>query len=188
MSALLDLNIALFRLVGGGYHPDARLLWAASKVAEGSTWLCVAVMAWAAWRHPGHRLYVVGALLAAGAASILAHMLAEAVAMPRPFVLGLSPPHIEHGVRGSLPSAHASVMFTVGLVFCLRGALRKAGMAILAIALITGWARVYVGVHFPLDVVAGLLLAALIATVFRGLEGLVQRFLVPPVSRDAPRS
>jgi len=187
MSALLDLNIALFRVIGAGHQPDARLLWFAGGIAEDSAWLCVALLGWAAWRQPAQRFYLLGTLLAAAAASLLAHVLAEAIGMPRPFVMGLSPAHIEHGVRGSLPSAHATVMFTIGLVLCLRPALRRIGLAILAIALVTGWARVYVGVHFPLDIVAGLLLAGVIAAAFRGLEELLQRF-VPMATRGRPRS
>ena len=186
MSALMDLNIALFRVLGAGYQPDAHFLWLAGIVAEDSAWLCVALMAWAAWRHPAQRFHVLGALLAAAVASALAHVLAEAIAMPRPFVMGLSPAHIEHGVRGSLPSAHATVMFTIGLVFCLRAALRKTGLAILGVAFVTGLARVYVGVHFPLDVIAGLLLAGLITAVFWGLAQLVRRF-VPLATRSGQR-
>jgi undecaprenyl-diphosphatase len=113
-------------------------------------------------------------------ASVLAQKLAEIIGMPRPFVLGLSPPYIEHGIRGALPSAHATVMFTVALVFCIRAATRKLGLAILAIAALTGWARVYVGVHFPFDIVAGLLLAAVITLAFR----LLQRLAAPRLARD----
>ena len=105
--------------------------------------------------------------------------------MPRPFVLGLSPAYIEHGIRGSLPSAHATVMFTVGLVFCLRPALRKIGFAILGVAVLTGWARIYVGVHFPFDVLAGLLLAGTIAAAFWVLHQLGRRFVAPLIARDS---
>jgi membrane-associated phospholipid phosphatase len=179
------LNIALFHLLGAGHDPDPQLLWFASNVAEGASWVCVALMAWAAWRWPAQRLYAMAALVSAAAASLLAHELAEAFAMPRPFVLGLSPAYIEHGIRGSLPSAHATVMFTVGLVFCLRPALRKIGFAILGVAVLTGWARIYVGVHFPFDVLAGLLLAGTIAAAFWVLHQLGRRFVAPLIARDS---
>ena len=178
------LNIALFQWLGAGFHPQAQVLWFASHVAEGASWLCVALMAWAAWRHPSQRLYALAALLAAGAAALSAHALADVIGMPRPFMIGLSPPHIEHGIRGSLPSAHATVMFVIGLVFCLRAALRKTGIVLLAIALLTGWARVYVGVHFPFDIAAGLLLAIVITAVFWGLEHLGRRFVAPLFARS----
>jgi membrane-associated phospholipid phosphatase len=175
------LNIALFHAIAAGPTPGSPwLLWLAARVAEGSTWVCVALMAWVAWRQPRQRLYVLAALITAAVASVLAQKLAEIIGMPRPFVLGLSPPYIEHGIRGALPSAHATVMFTVALVFCIRAATRQLGLAILAIAALTGWARVYVGVHFPFDIVAGLLLAAVITLVF----WLLQRLAAPRIARD----
>jgi membrane-associated phospholipid phosphatase len=188
MSAMQALNIALFQWLGAGHVPDSPLLWFAGNVAEEASWVCVALMAWAAWRWPAQRLYVLAVLVAAGAASLLAHELAEAFDMPRPFVLGLSPAHIEHGVRGSLPSAHATVMFTVGLVFCLQPALRKIGLAIVGIAGLTGWARIYVGVHFPFDILAGLLLAGAITAAFWSLHQLGRRFIAPLVGRNGLRA
>ncbi|OUL98702.1 phosphatase PAP2 family protein [Variovorax sp. JS1663] len=179
------LNIALFQAIAAGHAPGSPwLLWFAARVAEGSTWVCVAMMAWLAWRRPAQRVYVLAALVAAGVASVLAQQLAEVIGMPRPFVLGLSPAHIEHGIRGALPSAHATVMFTVGLVFCLRAATRIVGAAILAIAVLTGWARIYVGVHFPFDILAGLLLAGAIVAVFWGLERWGRRLVAPATALD----
>jgi membrane-associated phospholipid phosphatase len=185
MPGMQALNIALFQVLGAGHDPDPLLLWFAGNVAEGASWVCVAMMAWAAWRWPAQRLYALAALVTAAAASLLAHELAEVFAMPRPFVLGLSPAYIEHGIRGSLPSAHATVMFTVGLVFCMRPALRKVGLAILAIAVLTGWARIYVGVHFPFDILAGLLLAGAIAAAFWLLHQLGRRCIAPLIARDS---
>ncbi|RZL88531.1 MAG: phosphatase PAP2 family protein [Variovorax sp.] len=180
------LNLALFQVLGAGHDPQPQLLWFAAAVAKNSSWLCVALMGWAVWRHPSQRAYVVAALVAAAAASVLAHELADAFGMPRPFTMGLSPAHIEHGARGSMPSAHASVMFTVALVFLLRAPLRALGWGLLLIAALTGWARVYVGVHFPFDIVAGLLLAIAIAAVLWALLRLRGRHRAPArsVSRD----
>jgi membrane-associated phospholipid phosphatase len=178
------LNIALFQWLGAGFEPDTHVLWLASSVVEGTSWVCVALMGWAAWRYPQQRLYAMAALIAAAAATLSAHALADVIGMPRPFMIGLSPAHIEHGARGSLPSAHATVMFTVGLLFCLRASLRKTGWAILAVAVLTGWARIYVGVHFPFDIVAGLLLAVVIVAVFWGLERLGRRFFALLMARD----
>lgn len=178
MSTMQAFNIALFQALGAGHTPDAEVLWFASIIAEGASWLCVGLMGWIAWRRPSQRTYAMVTLVAAAAAATLAHALAEAIAMPRPFMMGLSPAHIEHGARGSLPSAHASVMFTIGLLFCLRASLRKTGLAIVAIALLTGWARIYVGVHFPLDIVAGLLLAGAIVAAFWVIQQLGRRLIL----------
>ena len=182
------LNISLFQWLAAGNTPHPQLLWLASAIAEGASWACVAIMGWVAWRRPPQRAYAMGTLVAAGVAALTAHALADAINLPRPFALGLSPAHIEHGARGSLPSAHASVMFTVALIFCMRPALRIAGLSMFAIAIVTGWARVYVGVHFPFDIVAGLPLAAAIAAVFWVLVRGSQRFILPRLVRDGART
>ena len=182
------LNISLFQWLGAGHAPDAQFLWLATLVAEGTSWLCLALLAVAAWRQPAQRGYAMATLAAAGVAALAAHALAQALNLPRPFVAGLSPNYIAHGARGSLPSAHASVMFTLALVLCLRPALRTLGLAVLAIALVTGWARIYVGVHFPFDIAAGLALAIVITALFWVLTIVVRRFVVPLVARDTARS
>jgi undecaprenyl-diphosphatase len=182
------LNIALFEWIGAGYAPDPQTLWFASTVANRASWLCMALMGWAAWRRPAQRAYVMAILVAAAAAALLAHGLADAIDMPRPFVLGLSPAHIAHGARGSLPSAHACVMFTVALGFLMRPALRDIGLLIAAIALLTGWARIYVGVHFPFDIVAGLGLACVMAALLWALGWLGRRFILPLIARDDLRA
>ncbi|MEJ7685594.1 MAG: phosphatase PAP2 family protein [Variovorax sp.] len=175
------LNIELFQALAAGYAPHPLLLWLASGLAENASWLCVALMGCAAWRRPSQRACIFGALIAAALASVLAHALAEAIAMPRPFAIGLSPSYIPHGARGALPSAHASVMFTIGLVFCLRTALRDVGIGIIAIGVVTGWARIYIGVHFPLDIAAGLLLAIGVAAAY----GLLQQWAIGWMRRSA---
>ena len=182
------LNISLFQWMAAGHSPNPQLLSLATLIAVGSSWLCVVVMGWMAWRHPAQRGYVVVTLVVAAVASVVAHAIAGAIHLPRPFVTGLSPSYIDHGARGSLPSTHATVMFTIALVFCLRPALRVAGIVLLAIALITGWARIYVGVHFPFDVMAGLLLAAVLTGVFllllRFKAHLSRRPTIHPASPD----
>jgi undecaprenyl-diphosphatase len=79
-----------------------------------------------------------------------------------------------------MPSTHASVMFTVALCFLYRPRLRAIGWLLVGLALMTGWARVYVGVHFPLDVAAGLGLGAALATGLALASHWMQRIQAPP--------
>ena len=154
------LNLHLFHWLAAGHAPNATLLWLAAMAAVGASWVCIALMAAAAWRHPSERIYFLALCLLAATAGTLAHAIAAALDVPRPFMLGLSPSYLGHGHRGGLPSTHATVMFTVALGFLWRPRLRPAGWLLVAIALLTALARIHVGVHFPLDIVAGLLLAA----------------------------
>jgi undecaprenyl-diphosphatase len=114
-----ELNLFLFLWIAAGHAPCPWLVSAAGALAVGGPWLCLGLLGWTAWLHPRECGYLLAVLGCAALASMLAHALAAALNMPQPFMVGLSPAYIEHGARGSLPSAHATVMFTVALL-CLR--------------------------------------------------------------------
>ncbi|MDR6860490.1 phosphatase PAP2 family protein [Variovorax guangxiensis] len=179
-------DLLLFHWMAAGFEPRPWLVAVAGAIAVGGPWLCAALLGWIAWRQPSQRGYLMAVLGVAALAALLAHSIAAALNLPRPFMLGLSPPYIAHGARGSLPSAHATVMFTVALLCLARPVLRGAGAAIFAIAMLTGWGRIHVGVHFPGDILAGLLLALALAGLFVGLRHLVRRHVAPMIARDGP--
>jgi undecaprenyl-diphosphatase len=53
----------------------------------------------------------------------------------------------------SFPSNFAAVLFSIAVVIFLKN--KKYGTLLLIIALIGGFARVYVGIHYPLDILGG---------------------------------
>jgi undecaprenyl-diphosphatase len=74
----------------------------------------------------------------------------------------------------SLPSDHATVVgaVAVGLLVCAR----PLGLVAAGLAALMAFARVYVGAHYPADVVAGLVLGAAAAVI---LVPFARRFLTP---------
>lgn len=187
------LNLALFQWLTAGSHPTPWVLSVATAFALWGSWLCAGVLVFALWRHRADRawLFIVAAF--AGLSSMVSHTIAMSLNMPRPFVLGLAPAYIEHAGRGSLPSTHATVMFMVALAFLLRPSLRRLGVPLLALAAATGWARIYVGVHFPIDIAAGLLLGTAIACLLAIAQRPAHRFTSFPTSpagrtRDNPNA
>ena len=84
---------------------------------------------------------------------------------PRPFMVGLGHAWIPHQPDSSFPSDHVTVLSAFGLTL-LRGGAMGLGSLMLAFALVVALARVFLGVHFPLDmsgafVVASICLAAI---------------------------
>ena len=69
---------------------------------------------------------------------------------PRPFMIGLGHTFIEHAPDSSFPSDHATLFASVALTFLLAG-LRRCGLLVALAGVMIAWARVRVGVHFPLD-------------------------------------
>ncbi len=168
--AMTRPDMALFLAMTAGSSPTPWLLSIASALARFGPWLSAAVMLGAGLRHRDERGYLLALLCMAAIGSLVSHALASALGYPRPFMLGLTPSHLPHGGSDGLPSTHATVMGLVAFGLLVRRPLRRYGVAAMVLALATGWARIHVGVHFPLDVVAGLGLAAALLTGFLALQ------------------
>ncbi len=78
---------------------------------------------------------------------------------PRPFISGAVTQLVSHNpLEGSFPSAHATVMFA--LAFSLFFVNVRWALAYFVLAVLSSFARIVVGVHFPFDILGGMLVAA----------------------------
>ncbi len=80
---------------------------------------------------------------------------------PRPFVLGLGTQLISHAPDNSFPSSHTTAMFSFALPFLFFKKYRV-GTVFTILAAIVGFSRVFCGVHFPLDILGGVLIALIV--------------------------
>lgn len=170
---MFDWNRWLFSRIAAGHQVDAPFMPAARWITEHGAAVGI-LMLLALWcLRPTRRAGVLGVGLLAALSAAVAHALADAFAMPRPFVAGDSAPWIAHGGRGAFPSAHATVMFAAALgLWQLRG-MRAAALAMAALGLATAWARIHGGLHYPMDIIGG---AGLAAVLVLGLRFIALRF------------
>ena len=102
---------------------------------------------------------VLQVLAAMAMAFVLAHLGHYLIDRDRPFVIGLGTQWLPHAASHSFPSAHASVSFAFAVATALVARQWYWAMTALAlvVALLISWSRVYLGLHFPSDIVAGAL-------------------------------
>jgi undecaprenyl-diphosphatase len=94
---------------------------------------------------------------------------------PRPFMFPTGILLIPHAPETSFPSDHTTMMFAISLMFLAFRELRSKGAILFVLSFISGLARVYAGLHFPMDI-AGSLFVALFSV---GLLLTLKQYLIP---------
>lgn len=159
-------NDWLFRQINGSSEALAPVMHFFSEAISYS-WMraALAVLAIAMIaRGPRPRATVLQALLAVALANGLTDLFKLVLPEPRPYqqiatALLHTPGHAAGPMMGVMggnygtASAHSANMAAVALVFCLR--LRWWGAPWVAVALATGYSRIYLAAHYPYQVLLG---------------------------------
>jgi undecaprenyl-diphosphatase len=105
------------------------------------------------------------AFIAAACALTLNGLIGHFWYSPRPFVLEVGHTFLLHDADSSFPSDHATSIFSVALVLAFSRVqeARRIGLALLPLALVVAWSRVYLGVHWPKDMAGALVVSATMA-------------------------
>jgi undecaprenyl-diphosphatase len=170
-----DLNLTLFHIIndlaGRNYFLDNTMIFAAQDII----YIFGVYLVYLWFVKSEYRQEVLfagyGALLGLGINFVIRLFYFH----PRPFMIPTGMLLIAHVPETSFPSDHATLMFAISLMFLTFRELRSKGAILFVLSFISGLARVYVGVHFPMDI-AGSLFVALFSI---GLLLNYKQYLIP---------
>ncbi|HHT8903430.1 phosphatase PAP2 family protein [Burkholderia cenocepacia] len=151
MNTLEAFNQALFLMINATPATPPWLIRLATVVADDLIYLIPMLLTsvWLSGSEMQRNLAVracVVAMVALGANQLIC----LAWQHPRPFMIGLGHTFIAHAPDSSFPSDHATVFAGIALTLLAGGARMLGGLTLLA-GVAVAWARIFLGVHFPLD-------------------------------------
>ena len=174
------LNQALFLLLNAAPGTSSAAVEIMRLVADGLIWI-VPVGLTLGWLRASFTIRQV--LLAATVSGLAGLLINQLIALvwyhPRPFELGIGQTLISHTLDSSFPSDHLTVIWAVAFSLLRHGRTRLAGGALVLLGLPVAWARIYLGVHFPLDILG----AALVALGSAGVVWSQERRFIAPLIR-----
>jgi undecaprenyl-diphosphatase len=163
LSGIINLNTEMFYFVNLGMDNSVLDVIMPLITNFGSilAWCIVCALVFVLGGATGRKVAIVG-LAALFISNVAVVLLKYLVAEPRPF---LTLPNVELLVSEneiySFPSGHTASSFAAATIFGLKYRLNLKGKAfrliypLLAFAAVIGFSRIYIGVHYPLDVVFG---------------------------------
>ncbi|KEO55027.1 undecaprenyl-diphosphatase [Thioclava pacifica] len=165
------LNLILFSWLNGPASPGFLQLGVDRLAAEWLIWL-VAIGFVLGYLRSGRagRVAIIRTGMAAVVALAVNFTIAALWYHPRPFELGVGHQLLPHAAETSFPSDHATVLFAVAFGLMAFGARRIWWSLALCAAIAVAWARVWLGVHWPLDMAGSLAVAALAVMILRALD------------------
>jgi undecaprenyl-diphosphatase len=178
---MADLNLVLFHIIndtaGRNYIFDTTMIFAAKYIV----YILSFYLAYIWFLRSNYR----EELLFAGYAALLGLSINFIITLfyfhPRPFMIPTGTILIPYAPETSFPSDHSTIMFSISLMFLAFKDLRNRGVILFILSLISGLARVYTGLHFPMDIMGSLLVALIsvcILLVFKNYLTPVNRFLI----------
>ncbi|WHQ45992.1 undecaprenyl-diphosphatase [Alcaligenes faecalis] len=154
------INQALFLFLNASGHPSVALVMLAQGLADYAIWIVpvVLVLGWLQGNESIRRLMLEAT--ASGLAALLINQMIGLVWQhPRPFMMGLGYTLIPHVADSSFPSDHLTLLWAVSFTFLMHRRTRAMGAALALLGLPIAWARIYLGVHFPLDMAGAAMVA-----------------------------
>ena len=156
---LSELNLSLFSWINASPEASNTSIHFAIFIANHLLYCMILLFAWF-WLRGNYdtKKQILKAFIFTSIAILISQCISHVYYHPRPFVMEVGRTLIYHAPNGSFPSDHMLIFSSIAFSY-LFSAQRKLGISLLVMAWLVAWSRVYLGVHFPLDMLGAFLLA-----------------------------
>ncbi|RGD91211.1 phosphatase PAP2 family protein [Acinetobacter sp. SWAC57] len=156
---LSELNLSLFSWINASPEASNTSIHFTIFIANDLLYCMILLFAWF-WLRGNYdtKKQILKAFIFTSIAILISQCISHVYYHPRPFVMDVGRTLIYHAPNGSFPSDHMLIFSSIAFSY-LFSAQRKLGVFLLIVAWLVAWSRVYLGVHFPLDMLGAFLLA-----------------------------
>lgn len=156
---LSELNLSLFSWINASPEASNTSINFAIFIANNLLYCMILLFAWF-WLRGSYdtKKQILKAFIFTSIAILISQCISHVYYHPRPFVMEVGRTLIYHAPNGSFPSDHMLIFSSIAFSY-LFSAQRKLGIFLLVMAWLVAWSRVYLGVHFPLDMLGAFILA-----------------------------
>ena len=156
---LSELNLSLFSWINASPEATNTSIHFAIFIANDLLYCMILLFAWF-WLRGNYdtKKQILKAFIFTSIAILISQCISHVYYHPRPFVMEVGRTLIYHAPNGSFPSDHMLIFSSIAFSY-LFSTQRKLGIFLLVMAWLVAWSRVYLGVHFPLDMLGAFLLA-----------------------------
>ncbi len=174
------INHQLFLALNAAAHPPSWIVLIARIMAE---WIVYAAVLWMviAWIRstPKFRFVLLDGFLAAVTGLSINQIINALWYHPRPFEVPLGNQFLAHATNSSFPSDHAVFMFALALAFLSSMLTRSWGWLFMLLGLAVAWSRIYLGVHFPFDMIGAFGVATFSTIIVKLVSSLLRSNIYP---------
>lgn len=179
---MLGTNDQLFLLINASPNASPTIVYVAELIASKLIGLIplLLVALWI-WGSPARRTGLAASSIAAALALGTNQLVGLLWFEPRPFMIGLGRTLMPHPPENSFPSDHTTFILTVGIALIATRAAPTWGKVVIVLGALVAWARIYLGLHFPVDILASSLIACLFGIIAALWDLPATRWIMPAV-------